>query len=68
VGEVLADEIISKLSRSTELNVISRLSTTVFRGRDVPIDVVSAYLSAHYVLSGAYQTRANRTHRDYWPT
>ena len=55
VGEVLADEIISKLSRSTELNVISRLSTTVFRGRDAPIDVVSGYLSAHYVLSGAYR-------------
>jgi adenylate cyclase len=55
VGEVLADEIISALSRSSELNVISRLSTTVFRGRDVSIDEVSGYLSANYVLSGAYR-------------
>ena len=33
LGEVLADEIISVLSRTSELNVISRLSTTAFRGR-----------------------------------
>jgi TolB-like protein/tetratricopeptide (TPR) repeat protein len=55
VGEVLADEIISALSRSTELNVISRLSTTVFRGRETSVDEVSGYLSANYVLSGAYR-------------
>jgi adenylate cyclase len=33
LGEVLADEIISALSQTPELNVISRLSTTV-RGRE----------------------------------
>jgi adenylate cyclase len=55
VGEVLADEIISALSRSSELNVISRLSTTVFRGRETSVDEVSGYLSANYVLSGAYR-------------
>jgi len=55
VGEVLADEIIVALSRSSELNVISRLSTTVFRGRDTSIDEVSRYLTANYVLSGAYR-------------
>jgi TolB-like protein len=32
LGEVLADEIISALSRAADLNVISRLSTTVFAG------------------------------------
>jgi class 3 adenylate cyclase len=32
VGEVLADEVISALSRAAEMNVISRLSTTAFRG------------------------------------
>jgi TolB-like protein/Tfp pilus assembly protein PilF len=60
VGEVLADEIISALSRSSELNVISRLSTTVFRGRDTSIDEVSGYLSANYVLSGAYRKVGNK--------
>ena len=56
VGEVLADEIIAALSRSAELNVISRLSTTVFRGRETSVDEVSRYLTANYVLSGAYRT------------
>lgn len=55
VGEVLADEIIAALSRSSELNVISRLSTTVFRGRDTSIEEVSRYLTANYILSGAYR-------------
>ena len=56
VGEVLADEIIAALSRSAELNVISRLSTTVFRGREASVAEVSRYLTANYVLSGAYRT------------
>jgi adenylate cyclase len=54
LGEVLADEIISALSRTAEINVISRLSTTVFRGRDASLGEVSGYLNATYVLSGAY--------------
>jgi adenylate cyclase len=60
VGEVLADEIISALSRSHELNVISRLSTTLFRGRDVSVGEVSGYLNATYVLSGAYHVTGNK--------
>jgi adenylate cyclase len=60
VGEVLADEIISALSHSSELNVISRLSTTVFRGRDASIGEVSGYLNANYVLSGAYRVAGNK--------
>jgi class 3 adenylate cyclase/tetratricopeptide (TPR) repeat protein len=60
LGEVLADEIISALSRSVELNVISRLSTTIFRGRAVSIRDVSEYLSANYVLSGAYHVSGSK--------
>jgi len=60
VGEVLADEIIATLSRSSELDVISRLSTTVFRGRDTSIDEVSRYLTSNYVLSGAYRRVGRR--------
>jgi adenylate cyclase len=54
VGEVLADEVIRALSRSPDVSVISRLSTTVFRGRAVPVAEIGAILNADYVLSGAY--------------
>lgn len=55
LGEVLADEVISALSRTAELNVISRLSTTVFRGREASLGEIGAHLKANYVLSGAYR-------------
>jgi class 3 adenylate cyclase/TolB-like protein/Tfp pilus assembly protein PilF len=57
LGEVIADEIISALSRSSEMNVISRLSTTAFRGREVILDEISAHLNANYVLSGVYRVK-----------
>lgn len=60
LGEVLADEIISALSRAAELNVISRLSTTVFRGRESSLREVGGYLNATYVLSGAYLVSGNQ--------
>jgi adenylate cyclase len=56
IGEVLAEEIIRALSRSPELNLISRLSTTAFRGRDLTLAEVGAHLRADYVLSGAYSS------------
>jgi adenylate cyclase len=60
LGEVLADEIISALSRAADLNVISRLSTTVFRERAASLGEVSGYLNATYVLSGAYLVSGNQ--------
>lgn len=54
LGEVLADEVISSLSRTADMNVISRLSTTAFRGREATLQEVGALLHANYVLSGAY--------------
>ncbi|HKW80356.1 MAG TPA: adenylate/guanylate cyclase domain-containing protein [Casimicrobiaceae bacterium] len=60
LGEVLADEIISALSRAAELNVISRLSTTVFRGREASLGEVGGYLNATYVLSGGYLVSGNQ--------
>jgi adenylate cyclase len=60
LGEVLADEIISALSRSAEMNVISRLSTTIFRGRDATLAELIAYLNANYVLSGAYRVAGKK--------
>ena len=54
LGEVLADEIISALSRTALLNVTSRLSTTAFRGRLATLEDMGAHLKADYILSGKY--------------
>jgi class 3 adenylate cyclase/tetratricopeptide (TPR) repeat protein len=54
VGEVLAEELIRGMSHSSDLNVISRLSTTAFRGRLVTLAEISTHLNADYVLSGTY--------------
>ncbi len=60
LGEVLADEIISALSGTPELNVISRLSTTLFRHRNSAPEEVAAHLGANYMLSGAYRVSGNQ--------
>ncbi len=54
LGEVLADEMISSLSRTADMNVISRLSTTTFRNREAALPEIGALLHANYILSGAY--------------
>jgi TolB-like protein/class 3 adenylate cyclase/Flp pilus assembly protein TadD len=55
LGEILAEEIIAALSRTPDLNVISRLSTTALRGRDTSLPLLQSHLNANYVLSGAYR-------------
>jgi adenylate cyclase len=55
LGEVLADEVITALSRTPELNVISRLSTTALRDRSLPLQELARHVNANYVLSGAYR-------------
>lgn len=52
LGEALADEVIAALSRTSELHVISRLSTTVFRDRREAIEDIKTHLGATYILSG----------------
>jgi hypothetical protein len=52
LGEVLAEEMIRELSHSRDLNLISRRSTTAFRGRQVTLAEINAHLNADYVLSG----------------
>jgi len=54
LGEVLAEEIIRELSHSSDLNLVSRLSTTAFSGRNAPPEQVGVHLRADYVLSGSY--------------
>ena len=60
VGNLIADSVIWRLSKATDLKVISRLSTAVFRGRVDDVEAVSAHLGATYVLSGAYVTDAGK--------
>lgn len=64
LGEVLAEEMIRELSRSSDLNVISRLSTTAFRGRQVTLAEIKAHLNADYVLSGTYRVDGHRVTLD----
>lgn len=54
IGELIADGIIAQLSRSPDIRVISRLSTTAFRGRAGAMPVVESRLGASFVLSGSY--------------
>ncbi len=60
LGEVIADEIILGLSRSSELNVVSRMSTTVLRDRAVSLDDLRERLHADYVVCGNYRADAER--------
>jgi adenylate cyclase len=60
LGEILAEELIRGLTRSPELNVISRLSTTAFRGRDATVAQIGAHLNANYILSGTYSVDGPR--------
>ena len=50
LGEVLAEEVIRALSRSPNMDVISRLSTTAFRGRLFSFEDIDQHLRANYVL------------------
>jgi class 3 adenylate cyclase/TolB-like protein/tetratricopeptide (TPR) repeat protein len=64
IGEALAEEVIRALSHSPDLSVISRLSTTAFRGREVTFSEISAHLNADYVLSGVYRSDDRRVTLD----
>lgn len=54
IGELIADGVIAQLSRSADLRVISRLSTTAFRGRAHSVADVHSRLAASFILSGSY--------------
>lgn len=54
IGELIADGVIAQLSRSPDIRVISRLSTTAFRGRTGSMPEVRSRLDASFVLSGSY--------------
>jgi adenylate cyclase len=56
VGEILAEEVIRRLSQATNLKLVSRLSTTAFSGRNASLEEIGSRLGADYVLSGSYRT------------
>ena len=60
IGNLIADSVIWRLSKATNLKVISRLSTNVFRGRASDVGEVSAHLGATYILSGGYVVDAGK--------
>ena len=52
-GELLADEIITVLSGSKELDVISRLSTRSVRRQQLDLHEIWSHLQSDYVLAGS---------------
>lgn len=60
IGELIADGVIAQLSRTSEIRVISRLSTTPFRGRPGVMPQVATHLAASFVLSGSYLTNGGK--------
>ena len=60
IGELIADGVIAQLSRSPDLRVISRLSTTAFRSRPSSAAEIGACLEATFVLGGSYVTYGDK--------
>lgn len=60
IGEVIADEVIGALSRSNEVDVISRLSTSALRNREMVPERLAERLGAAFVLSGTYRVSGTR--------
>jgi adenylate cyclase len=60
IGELIADGVIAQLARSQNLRVISRMSTTAFRGRQSSTDEIGQRLDAAFVLGGSYVTYGDK--------
>ncbi|MCW5665078.1 MAG: hypothetical protein KIT35_14710 [Piscinibacter sp.] len=60
VAELIVDDIIQGLSVTPHWRVVSRLSTVVFRGRDVTLAELHERVGATYVLSGSAVVNGGR--------
>jgi adenylate cyclase len=60
LGQIVADEVISTLSRSLEINVVSRLSTAALQDRTIALEDIGTRLRANYVLSGSFHVQGDR--------
>jgi adenylate cyclase len=54
-GDILCDELIRTMSASPHLRIISRLSTTAFRNRIMPLPETARRLNARFLLTGRYR-------------
>ena len=54
VGEIIAENVITNLSRSPTIEVISRLTTTQFSTGDITLADIRNQLNTNYVVSGSY--------------
>ena len=62
LGDILADQVVGALSRSTALQVISRLSAQAFRDRNATVATIAHSLAADFVVSGRYWTASGQVH------
>lgn len=60
LGVLFADEMTRALGRSNEMNVTSRLSSSVFQMRNASLRDIGALLNAEFVLSGLFVQRDDR--------
>lgn len=57
VGEAVTDEVVAALAHSTELRVVSRLSTSALRDARISLAQIRKHLGAKYALSGHARER-----------
>jgi len=60
LGEIIAEEVIASLSRSREIDVVSRLSTTLLRDQSLGDLKSPSPLGADYLLTGSYSVEGDR--------
>jgi len=60
LGHAMADDIIASLSRHPGLRVLSRASTAVLRGQELPLPRVRELLGASFLLTGRFYVRNGR--------
>jgi len=60
VGDLIAESVIAALAVHRELRVISRLSTSVLRGRPLVTAELQRHLGADFVLTGMYWVHGDR--------
>ncbi len=60
LGDGIAEEIITALSKTPKLFVIARNSTFVYRGKSVSIKEVAETLGVQYVLEGSFRKTGNK--------
>lgn len=60
LGEAVADELIHALSRHPALTVVSRLSSSAFRGRAADLGLIRQHLHTDHVLTGRVYLTGDR--------